>query len=458
MKFEFPDTGEGVTEGKFLEWKIEEGDQVEEDQVLAEAETDKAVVEIPAPADGRIKSLMASPGDIVEVGDVILEIDTEGSGSQEPEEKSESMNEEPEIDETGSTQDRETETSKVEKSSGQVLAMPRVRKYARENGIDLEEIGVSGRITMEDVQGLGGTDHQEPEPDSQNDASDREPARINASPSVRRFARDEGVDISQIEGSGRGGKVLREDVVQVSGTTDRSSTVQRGEDEVVELSNIRKQIASKMSESRFSAPHVTHVDTADMTQLVEKRSELNESIDAHLTYTPFIIKAAQIALEDFPDLNAHFNAESSEVVRKSDYDINIAVDTDAGLMVPLLENAGQKNLLEIAREEAELVDKAQSRDISPDELKPGSFSITNIGVIGGEAFTPIINPPQTGILGIGKIQKTPEVVDGEVVPRDTITLSLSYDHRVIDGATGARFVNRIIELLETPEKMLIEMY
>jgi pyruvate dehydrogenase E2 component (dihydrolipoamide acetyltransferase) len=453
IEFEFPDTGEGVTEGKFLEWKVGEGDEIEEDQVVGEAETDKAVVEIPAPSDGVIQSLLVSPGDTVEVGEVIMEIDTgEDSGQQEAEEPTEESEEE-----ENRHEEKPAEFASRNSTSGKVLAMPRVRKYARENGVDLEEIEYEDRIRLEDVKQYEGSSKTTEDSEKTDQTAPSAPEDVKATPSVRRFAREQEVDLSRVEGSGKGGKILREDVKNFSPGSEPSNTEKVEGDETVELSSIRKQIAEKMSESRFSAPHVTHVDTADVTELVEKRSELNESLDTHLTYTPFIIKAVQVALEEFPDLNAHFDGENSEVVRKASYDFNLAVDTDHGLMTPLLENVGEKNLLEIAEEEKKLVEKAQNREISPGELQPGSFSITNIGVIGGEAFTPIINPPQTAILGVGKIEKTPQVVDGEVVPRDTMTLSLSYDHRVIDGATGARFTNRVIELLETPEKMLVEM-
>lgn len=453
MKYEFPDTGEGVTEGKFLEWKIEEGDLVEEDQVLAEAETDKAVVEVPSPSDGEVTDLKVKPGDQVEVGEVILELDAEGNVETETEE----------VDtDGGSGEAREIDHSTT---SGEVLAMPRVRKYARENGIDLEQIDTDGRIELNDVKGFEET----LEPDAENVSASNEteeekdekeisstPEDAKATPSVRRYAREKGVDLSKVEGSGKGGKILRGDIDQFSGGEELANEPSDSGN-TVELTGIKNSIADKMEQSKFSAPHVTHSDTADVTELVEKRSKINESQDLHLTYTPFILKAAQIALEDFPDANAHFDGEEREIHRKGSFDFNIAVDTEHGLMTPLMENVEEKNLREIAEEEHKLVEKARERSISPEELQPGSFSVTNVGVIGGEVFTPIINPPQTAILGVGAIKESPAVVDGDIVPRTQVTLSLSYDHRVIDGATGARIMNRIIELLETPEKMLVEM-
>ncbi len=438
MEFEFPDTGEGVTEGKFLEWKIDEGDEVEEDQVIAEAETDKAVVEVPAPSSGKINDLKVSPGDKVEVGEVILEMEAEDDTETEKSVQNTQEEQQVEVEHTS--------------SSGEVLAMPRVRKYARDNSIDLSEIETEGRIEMKDLKNRDLSSRSE---DKEEDFSDRE-SEVNASPSVRRYAREKGVDIRDVEGSGRGGKVLREDI-ESFGSAGKDIEKETSGDQRVELSGIRKTIASRMEESRFSAPHVTHTDTADLSELSARREELNSGEDIHLTYTPFIVKATQIALQDFPDLNAHFDGEEEAIYRKKSYDFNIAVDTDRGLMTPLLESVQNLSLKQISEKESDIVSQARDGELSRDQLEPGSFSITNVGVIGGEVFTPIINPPQTGILGIGEISESAVAVDGEIEVRMTATLSLSYDHRVIDGATGARFMNRIIELLENPEEMLLEM-
>ena len=438
MEFEFPDTGEGVTEGKFLEWKIDEGDEVEEDQVIAEAETDKAVVEVPAPSSGKINDLKVSPGDKVEVGEVILEMEAEDD--TETDKSVRNSREEHQVEMEHSS------------SSGEVLAMPRVRKYARDNGIDLSEVETEGKIEMKDLKNR---DISSRTGETEESSSDKQ-SGVNASPSVRRYAREKGVDIRDVEGSGRGGKVLREDI-ESFGSRDKDIEKETSGDQRVELSGIRKTIASRMEESRFSAPHVTHTDTADLSELSARREELNSGDDIHLTYTPFIVKATQIALQDFPDLNAHFDGDEEAIYRKNSYDFNLAVDTDRGLMTPLLENVQNLSLKQISEKESNIVDQARDGELSRDQLEPGSFSITNVGVIGGEVFTPIINPPQTGILGIGEISESAVAVDGELEVRMTAKLSLSYDHRVIDGATGARFMNRIIELLENPEEMLLEM-
>ena len=472
LEYEFPDSGEGVTEGKFLEWKVEEGDTVEEDQVLAEAETDKAVVEIPAPADGTVKKLIPEPGDQVKVGEVIMEIQTkqENPGKETNQSAKDQTKQQQETKET----ERGNKKSKTQTTSEDILALPKVRKLANDKEIDLEKIKDKGRITEKEVlKAANQEESTETETIEQKEESNT--ANVNATPSVRKIAREKGVDIQSINGSGKGGKVIREDVKSAAKssqkeernvkeqnkqeTASKSIKTQENDSEEVrkELSGMRKGVARKMTTSRFSAPHVTHVDTADVTELVNLREREKDKLEVHLSYLPFIMKAALEGLKQYPELNAEFDEENSEIVLKQNYNFNIAVDTDEGLMVPVVENIESKSIVDLARGIGDAVDRAQDRQVTSKEMSRGTFSITNLGVIGGEEFTPIINPPQTAILGIGKIQETAEVVDGEVKPRHTVRLSLSYDHRVIDGATAARFMNTIIENLEDPEQLLMRL-
>lgn len=464
MKFEFPDTGEGVTEGQFLDWKVEEGDEVEEDQVVGEAETDKAVVEIPAPTDGTVKDLKAAPGDTVAVGDVIMIFDAEGEVETE-EETEESEQEEQETEKDTSSQKTSSQTSTSDKD---VLALPKVRKLAEEHGIDLASIKTGERITEEEVRERIESGEPAKDTDKSSSVDTSSSVGAKARPSVRKLAREKEIDISSIEGSGRDGEVTREDVLKAaeSGSSSEAQTrtpasstesTDEGEVERVEMNNIQRTSAKKMSESRFTAPHVTHVEKADLTELAELRKQEKDEVEVHLTYMPFVMKAALKALQEYPELNAEYDEDNQEIVEKKYYNFNIAVDTERGLMVPVVDDIDDKSIIELAESVVNKAEKAQSGDITMSEMQGGTFSITNVGVIGGEEFTPIINPPQTAILGLGKIQETAEVVDGEVVPRTTVKLSLSYDHRVIDGATAARFMNVIKENLENPEKMLMEM-
>lgn len=448
MKFEFPDTGEGVTEGEFLQWLVEEGEQVEEDQAIAEAETDKAVIDVPSPADGVIKDLKVKPGDTVKVGDVILEMDAKESEEEAPEEQEA----EPEPEESEKqTEERYTGDS--------VLALPKVRKLAEEKGVDLDSLDIDGRITEEDVKsaaGPGSTDE-----DSEKEGSDN---AVMATPSVRKLAREKGIDLENVEGSGRGGKITREDLedakndkTQEKTASEEKSSTTSQEVERVEMSSIRKTVASRMEKSRFTAPHVTHVEKADVTELAALRKRANNNADQHLTYLPFIVKAVVEALENHPDLNAELDEENDEIVRYNSFDFNIAVDTDKGLMVPLIENVGEKSIVDVAGDIGEKAEKAREGKLSNEEMENGTFSITNLGVIGGEEFTPIINHPQVAILGVGSIKETAEVFEGEIRPRKTVKFSLSYDHRVVDGAEAARFMNEVVENLENPESLLVKL-
>jgi pyruvate dehydrogenase E2 component (dihydrolipoamide acetyltransferase) len=474
MKFEFPDTGEGVTEGQFLEWLVEEGEEVEEDQAVAEVETDKAVVDVPAPADGKIKNLKVEPGDTVKVGQVILEIEVENETEKET-----ALNTEKEIDHSKS----KTGSS----SSADVLALPKVRHLAAEKEVDLASIKTGERITENEVLEAAEdeTKHiqqkEESEVEQKNlkkeessETSISTSEDVLATPSVRKLAREKGIDIEKVDGSGRDGKVTREDVlnfdevekdqgVEVPDTDkddnieDQGSVDTDKEIERVEMSNIRKTVASRMEKSRFTAPHVTHVEKADITKLVELREKKKEEVDVHLTYLPFIMKALVSGLKEHPNLNAELDEENDEIVRYHSYDFNMAVDTKRGLMVPKIDNVDEKSILTLADEIVDKAERAKSGGLSSEEMESGTFSITNLGVIGGEEFTPIINHPQVGILGIGKIQETAEVVDGEVVPRNTVKLSLSYDHRVVDGADASKFMNEVVENLEDPEKLLMSL-
>lgn len=463
LEYEFPDTGEGVTEGKFLEWKVNEGDIIEEDQVLAEAETDKAVVEVPAPADGKVEELIPEPGDQVEVGEIIMKMQT-----TEEDEKEETNQEEQK--ETKNTKNKR-ESPITQSTSKKVLALPKVRKLAAENNINLEDIKNSGRVTEEEIREVAGestTSGTENQP--QHSESESTSKEVKATPSVRKLAREKEIDLAKVDGSGRGGKITREDVLnansEVSSSKHRENkesrepkieNVSNSSEERKELSALRKGIAKKMEESRFTKPHVTQVDKADVTDLVDLREREKDKLDVHLTYLPFIMKATLEGLKDFPELNAEFDSDNQEIILKKNYNFNIAVDTEEGLVVPVVESIDDKSIVDLANGISNAVERAKNHQISRKEMDKGTFSITNLGVIGGEEFTPIINPPQTAILGIGKIEETAEVVDGEVTPRHTVKLSLSYDHRVIDGATAARFLNTVIENLENPEKLLMRL-
>ncbi|MFB6244371.1 MAG: dihydrolipoamide acetyltransferase family protein, partial [Halobaculum sp.] len=241
-------------------------------------------------------------------------------------------------------------------------------------------------------------------------------------------------------------------------SADAAASDTEGVAETVPYRGVRRTIGEKMAESKYTAPHVTHHDTAVVDELVATRERLRpraEERDVSLTYMPFVVKAVVAALQEFPILNSQLNEEDEEIVVHDDYHVGIAVATDAGLMVPVVENADEKGLVELSAEISDLASRARSRDLSPAELRGSTFSITNFGVFGGEYATPIINYPETAILGLGELDERPVAEDGELRAAPTMPLSVSIDHRVIDGAEAAQFTNTVMEYLESPELLLL---
>ncbi|MFC4989022.1 2-oxo acid dehydrogenase subunit E2 [Saliphagus infecundisoli] len=522
-EFTLPDVGEGVAEGELVSWFVEEGDAVSEDQPVAEVETDKALVEVPSPVNGTVRTLHAEPGEVVPVGDVIVTFDVEGESAAETEapttENGEHRDE--------STDDESEETARVEsKSEGEpetpddrVFVPPRLRRRAREEGVDLGSIagsGPGGRVTEADVYVAlrddfearettpatdeGGSETTEATATGAVAEADTEPAagtapttaagraggegadrdRTLAAPATRRVAREEGVDLNRVPASDRrdGEAFVTPEAVQEYAAAQREAqeadaravaggpaSDEAGARETrTPFSGVRKRIAEAMVESKYSAPHVTHHDAVDVTELVATRERLKpvaEERGISLTYMPFVMKAVVAALEAFPEMNAMIDEETDEIVEKHYYNVGVATATDVGLMVPVIEDVDRKGLLQLSSEMNELVSRARERSISPDELRGSTFTVTNVGGIGGEYATPIINYPEAAILAMGEIKRKPRVVEGEdgeetIEPRSVMTLSLSFDHRLIDGATGARFTNEVMRYLENPDLLLLE--
>lgn len=517
-EFKLPDVGEGVAEGEIVEWLVTEGDKVSEDQPVAEVETDKAVVEVPSPVNGSVKEILAEAGEVVPVGNVIITFNVEGEEDEEasesaereePTESQEQVSEEPADigGEPAITEAGEEAGSEVETASGRVFAPPNVRRLARELGVSIGNVdgsGPSGRVTEGDVQAAAesGGDGEETEEESsgpnqldeglesatgqagesesggeltaQPEAASRD--RTLAAPATRKLAEDEGIDINAVpteeerdgeafvspEGVREYAQAQQEaqaaDAEAVTGTEgERAGQEERETREPYR--GIRRTIGKQMEASKFTAPHVSHHDTAEVEGLVEARADLKaraQERGVRLTYMPFIMKAIVSALKEFPYLNSALDEENEEIVLKNYYNIGIAVATDAGLMVPVVKNVDQKGVLQLASEVNELAQKARERSISREEMQGGTFTITNFGAIGGEYATPIINHPEVAILGLGELVERPVVEDGAVVAAHTLPLSLSIDHRVIDGADGAAFANRVIEYLENPLLLLLD--
>ncbi len=398
VDFKFPDVGEGIVDGEIVKWEVNVGDKVAEHQVIAKVETDKAIVEIPSPRAGTILKIYHKEGDIVKVGETLVTIGEPGEHVEQLEVKPA-----PPTSVVGVLEEARPIASR------QVLATPATRRLAKELGVDISQVigtGLEGRVTEEDVRKLAEEKGKKPET----------------------FIRKKKYDLY-------------------------------GYYETVPMKGVRRSTAKKMIESVKAAPHVTHMDEADVTELSsirERQKEAAQKQGVHLTYLPFVVRAAVAALKQFPYLNSSVSEENEEIILKKYYNIGIAVDTEDGLIVPVVKGADQKSVMKIAQEIQNLAEKARSREIDLADLKGGTFTVTNIGFIGGIHATPIINYPETAILATGKICDKAVVREGEIVARKVMPLSLSFDHRVIDGVMGARFMNALIRYLEDPTLVCLE--
>jgi len=415
FEFKFPDIGEGLTEGEIVRWLVKEGDEVKEGQPLVEVETDKALAEIPCPKTGVILKILAKEKEIVKVGQVIVIIREQGESFAAPPEKPKSVGVVGELEEAPEEIPivaAKTEPAKPALVSEHVLATPAVRGLAKELGVDINQVrgsGPEGRVLEKDVRQFAESQRKPLEPEK---------------------------------------KITKVKKYDLYGYVDR-----------IPLRGVRRSIAKAMVKSKYTAPHVTTIDEADVTELWkirEKEKKVAEKKGIKLTILPFIIKAAIAGLMEHPYLNATLDDENEEIILKKYFNIGVATDTPEGLMVPVVKNAKDKSILQIAQELTQLVEKARNRTIDLADLKGGTFTITNFGALGGIYGTPIINHPEVAILGVGKIKEMPVVRNGRMVVRKILPLSLSFDHRVVDGAEGARFLNTVIARLEDPNLILLE--
>jgi pyruvate dehydrogenase E2 component (dihydrolipoamide acetyltransferase) len=500
-EFKLPDVGEGVAEGELVSWQVEEGDTVTEDQAVAEVETDKAIVEIPSPVNGTVRELLAEEGEVVPVGNVLLTFNVEGEEDEAEEATTESTESEEQADsreEVAQEPNVSEGAEETETPEGRVFAAPSARRLARELGVDIASVdgtGPSGRVSEHDVRAAAeNTTESEAEEEvesepatgtgtrttggdaagttaapTQVEAANRE--RTLAAPATRRLADEQGIDINAVPSTEeRDGQafVTPEAVREYAESQQHAqaadaAAVATGEtgprEERIPYRGIRRSIGKQMQKSKFTAPHVTHHDSIDVSELVETRAELKEIAEERgikLTYMPFVLKAIVAALKDYPYLNSALDEENEEIVVKNYYNIGIAVATDDGLMVPVLKNVDQKDMLQLSSEMNELVEKARDRTITREEMQGGTFTITNFGAIGGEYATPIINHPEVGILGLGELKKRPVVVGDDVEARYTLPISMTIDHRIIDGAVVASFANQLLEYLHNPRLLLLE--
>lgn len=495
FEFRFPDVGEGITEGELLSWKVREGDVVAEDQTLAEVETDKAVVELSSPRAGRIVKLHADENETIAVGEVLVTIE-EGAGAEAPapgsaagvpvekapgpaaEEPAEGPaasalavgpTEEEEQFYTGSVIGQ-LEEAPEEEAPEEGKAAPAVPR-PHEAGRPAAERPAAARL-------------EPAAPVGASPAADETAVKVLAMPSVRALAKELGVDLATVHGTGPGGRILRQDVedhaeAKAYGRATVSAPPiaredaggaeawmggvieqdQHGVVERVAFRGVRRTMARRMAESVAKQAQVTTTDDADVTvlrRIREKERTLAAERGVRLTYLAFVVKAVTAALRRFPRLNSVLAESCEELVLKRYYNIGIAVDTKAGLVVPNIKDVDRKSIFQIAEELLDLVERAQQRKLDLADLRGGTFTITNYGAIGGIYGTPVTNYPEVAILGMGRVRDVPVVRKSEIVVRQMLPLSLTYDHQVIDGAEATRFLNLVISYLKDPDLLLLE--
>jgi len=428
-----PPLSENVTEGGVLEIRVKAGDAVKAGDVVAVIEAEKSTLEITSDQTGKVSDVLVKKGDVVKVGQPLIRVDTGAAAA--PTEKS----------------------AKGEKAA---KAEKQAEKPTKQAEPDLVEPAEHARRTAAAVAHSGNGEHGGPRTTHRDN-------RIPAGPATRRLARKLGVDLESVTGSGPRGRVTQDDVISFARrgaiTSPAGAAVapplpdftKWGKVEAQPLELVRRKTAEAMSVAWAQVPHVTQHDVADITELDAFRRS-HESKGPKLTVTAFALKAVAVALKEFPHFNASLDVAAQKLIRKHYVHVGVAVDTDRGLLVPVIRDVDKKSVRELATALADVAERARQRKLGLEELKGGTFTITNLGGIGGTAFTPIVNWPEVAILGLSRARQEPAVRDGQVVPRLILPLSLSYDHRVIDGADGARFTRRVAQMLENPLLLLLD--
>lgn len=431
-----PDIGEGVVSGKVVAVHIQKGDKVDVDDTVIELETDKAVVEIPSTVKGEVVEVMAREGEELKVGDAIAKVDVDGETT-------------PAADEASRREPPADDANQEEKSADDAT-----RKEKEDNGSTAPAKAETAKAAEAGAPAAESAPPLTPVP---------------ASPSIRRMARELGVDIRDVRGSGPGGRISEADIKahvregkgaegqviagKAYGEPSLPDFARWGEVEIQDLETVRRITAQSTTTSWQTVPHVTQFDKADITHLtpfVEKHAKQVSRVGGKLTVTAVLTKVCAEALKKFPRFNASIDLKQEQLILKKYIHICMAVDTPRGLLMPVIQNADTKSITELAVEIVDLAERSRTKKIKPNELEGGSFSISNQGAIGGVAFTPIVLWPQVAILGVSRSSVEPRMMDGQFQPRTILPLSLSYDHRIIDGADAARFLRWICDSLEQP--------
>ncbi len=410
--FRFPDIGEGITEGKIIKWYVKKGQAIKSGDSIVKMETDKVVTDIPSPKTGIIAKTFGNEGDTINVEDPLVEINIEGK-------------------------EEVKQTEQVEEKGFGVVGTIEVAK-------DSSYMPVSNE----------GTTNIEEKNNTQK-------SRVLATPVARAMAKDLNVDIKIITGSGPAGRIMKSDIQnfhQNKSERLKLSVIETVEHEYKPMSQMRKTIAKNMLISKQSAPHMTAFEEVEISDLINVRNKYKlifAEKEIKLTYIPFIIKAVSEALKHYPGLNSEMDMKNDRIIYKKVYNIGMAVDTDEGLIVPVIKNADKMSIRDIAIKTNELATRGKKRELKLEELKEGTFTVTNFGSIAGTFGVPIINYPQAAILGIGRIMKVPVVVDNEIQIGNILPLSLSVDHRIVDGGEAARFLLKLKSYLNDPLSLLM---
>ncbi len=405
-EFRLPDIGEGIAESEIVKYLVTKGDEIIIDQPIVKIENDKALTELPSPVSGKIVELMYKEGDMAETGSVVLTIETD-------------------------------------------MVLDEAASANPDDAVRVEEFAPVAAVVTEAPKLKPGE-------------------RIKATPHTRKLARETGVDISQVTGTGKGGRVTDEDVKafaksgpkKKSGYSSDISYPESFDPQIIPFRGIRRRTSDNMTKSWNKIPHVGHMDEADITDLmagIKRISAYPEYEGIKITPLSVVIKVITAALKKFPYFNSRLYEAQEEIHLLKEYNIGFAVDTESGLMVPVLKNADRFSVIETAAHLKDIADRARDRSITADELKDGTFTITNVGSIGGQMATPIILHPQSAILGMLRAKLKPEVYNGEITPRLMMPLVLSFDHRLVDGVAAAKFVDYVKKSLEDPLKLLMEL-
>src|ERR671919_2890331 len=439
--FNLPDLGEGLEDAEIVDWKVTPGDDVELNQPLVEVNTAKALVEIPSPFGGRVTTLHGEAGGVVAVGQPLVTFEVE----------------------TGAPPSAEGEAAAAagQASPGDAAERPKREAVLVGYGVDQETTGRRRPRLRPPERRDEGTD-------------------VRATPLVRRLAREKGVDLTSLRGSGPDGRLTRDDVLNAATKTGARATAEtspegapratrgevdaaaapsdadapgRGQEERVAVRGVRRLIAQKLTRSWREIPHVTTFHTVDATHVEGLRRELTEESGTKVSALSVVVRALAEVCRRHPKLNASFDPDAGEIVLKGSYHVGIAADSERGLLVPVVRDVDAKGITRVARELAEVVEAARAGRATPDQLTGSTITVTNFGVFGSEAGTPIINHPEAAILGTGRIADRAVVIDGQVEVRPTLTLALSFDHRVLDGADADRAMTDLTRLLESPFRL-----